>query len=48
MKNTKEGFEQKITFLIKVNHTPNTRNNAAFGRTIICTYYLNREKGLQE
>ena len=48
MKNPEEIFEKKIAFVIKGNHTRNTRNNAAIGREIICTYYLNEEKGLQE
>ena len=48
MKISKEGFEQKITFKIKVNHTLNTNSNAEVGRKIICTYYLNEEKCLQE
>ena len=48
MKKKQEGFEQNIAFLIKENHTHNNRNNYAVGRKIICTYYSNQEKGLQE
>ena len=48
MKKPKEGFEQKIEFLIKGNRTLNNRNNYVVGRKIICTYYLDEEKGLQE
>ena len=39
---------KKIIFVIKINHTLNTRNNFAVGRTIICTNYLNEDKGMQE
>ena len=48
MKAPKEGFEQKIKLVIKINHTLSTRENFAAGRTIVCTYSLNEEKGLQE
>ena len=48
MKNSNEGFEQNIEFLIKGNHTLNNMNNTEVGRTIICAYSLNEEKGLQE
>ena len=46
MKNPKDLFE-KNRILIKGGYTLNTRNNAAVGSTIICTYSLDEEKGLQ-
>ena len=47
MKNSKEVFEQNISFLIKVKHTLNTRKQSVVGMKIICAYYFNEEKGLQ-
>ena len=41
-------LKKKITFLIKGNHTLNTRKNSAVGRTIICTYPLYGDKCLQD
>ena len=48
MKNSKEGFEQNISFKTKANRTLKPGNYYAVGRKIICKYYLNEEKGLQE
>ena len=48
MENPKDIFKKNVAFEIKDNHTLNTRKKYGVGRTIICTYYLNKEKGLQE
>ena len=48
MKYPKEEFEQMIEFVINGNHTLSNRNNSLVDRTIMCTYYFNEEKGLQE
>ena len=48
MNNSEEGFEQNNVFGINGNHTLNTSNTSAVGRKIICTYYFNEKKGLEE
>ena len=48
MKNPKEGFEQNMSLKIESNHTLSTGKNYAVGGKILCIYYLNEEKGLQE
>ena len=48
MKKSKEELEQNIAFEIQLTHALNTSSDSVPGRTILCTYFLNEEKGLQE